>query len=71
MPEFGHVMKSTEDDMNVKELIEELKKVDPEFEVVLTIHGEVESTTWDGVCVDHGWAPSGIVSLESIHCCLE
>lgn len=57
--------------MKVKELIEELSKVDGDFEVVLTIHDEVDSTTWDDVCVDHGWAPSGVVSLESIHCCLE
>lgn len=71
MPEFGHVMKYMEVGMKVGELIEKLMEVDPEFEVVLTIHEEGNITAWDSVYVDQGWEPSGVVSLESNHCCME
>ena len=53
--------------MKVKELIEKLKEVDQELNVVLTINdGDV--TSWELQEIDLGWEVSGVVSLESNEC---
>lgn len=58
--------------MKVHELIEQLQKVNPELEIVLTTgDGDEESRSFDDVVVDLGWEPSGILSLDSNSCCRE
>jgi len=53
------------DIMKVKELIEELMKVDQELNIVLTIHDDDECYTFDDIHIDLGWEPSGVLSIES------
>lgn len=55
--------------MKVKELVSQLRKVNPELEVVLTIHdGDGNITSWELQTVDLGWEPSDVISLESNEC---
>ena len=55
--------------MKVKKLIEELQKINPELDVVLTIN-DGDITAWELQTIDLGWEPSGVVSLESNNCIL-
>lgn len=57
--------------MKVRELIEQLQKVNPDLEVVLTtIDDDGGARSFDNIVIDLGWEPSGILSLESNSCCL-
>ena len=56
--------------MKVKDLIEKLREVNPELDVVLTIYDEDygDSTSWELQDISLGWEPSGVISLESDNC---
>lgn len=58
--------------MKVRELIEQLQKVNPELEIVLTISdGDEEPRSFDNIVIDLGWEPSGVLSIESNSCCMD
>ena len=56
--------------MKVKDLIEKLREVNPELDVVLTIYDEDygDSTSWELQDISLGWEPSGVISLQSDNC---
>lgn len=59
--------------MKVKDLIEELEKVNPELNVVLCVSTEeldigFSHLIFDDVWIDMGWEPSGQCSIESKTC---
>ena len=56
--------------MKVKDLIEKLREINPELDVVLTVNDEGDITSWELQTIDLGWEPSGVVSLESNNCIL-
>lgn len=56
--------------MKVKELIEKLREVNPELNVVLCVNTEemdigYSHLIFDDIWVDLGWEPSGQCSIES------
>lgn len=57
--------------MKVKELIEQLQKVNQELEVVIAINDKDELRAFDGIWIDLGWGPSGVLSIESNNCIME
>ena len=54
--------------MKVRELMEELSKINPETEVVLTINDDEDVASWELQYINLGWMPAGMVSLESGKC---
>ena len=56
--------------MKVKDLIEKLREINPELDVVLTVNDDGDITSWELQTIDLGWEPSGVVSLESDNCIL-
>ena len=56
--------------MKVKDLIEKLRDINPELDVVLTVNDDGDITSWELQTIDLGWEPSGVVSLESDNCIL-
>ena len=58
--------------MKVKDLIEELKKVDSDYDVVVErIDESGDSSAYDTETVDFGWSASGIVSIVVGDCIME
>ena len=52
--------------MKVKELIEKLKEVDQELDVVIcTMNDMEEMFAWNVTHTSRGWEPSGVFSIES------